>query len=179
MAKLTWETRHEYELKAEQKKDIAALLRNCFEDYPAQRCYYKLLPALRLLLNNEDKLLAHLAIEHRVIRIGPKPARIFGVIDLCVAKSHRSMGLASQLLERFEELATASHADFLILFADRHELYKSHGYTLVSNECRFMMVDEHRSLEIADRRFEDCLMIKEIGPITWTKEPVDLLGTVF
>jgi GNAT superfamily N-acetyltransferase len=94
----------EYELTPGQRELIRALLRESVPGYP-HRSYFKQLPQFRLLLQRDDELVGQVGVEHRVIRTGDSPLRIFGVIDLCVAPTARSQGLGSRLLGEVETLA--------------------------------------------------------------------------
>jgi GNAT superfamily N-acetyltransferase len=105
--------------------------------------------------------------------------RIFGLIDLCVDPQYRSRKIATKLLQQVDELGRSSEIDFLILFADDRRLYTEHGYCRVENLCRWMMVDEHQTLGIAEKTLADCMMVKQIGARAWQDGTVDLLGYLF
>jgi GNAT superfamily N-acetyltransferase len=169
----------EYEISSDIHPSINQLLRQSFPDYPSERSYYKQLPQFRYLVRLNENLIAQVGIEHRVITNAGIPARIFGLIDLCVAPQWRSQKIATTLLQKVEQLGHASDIDFLILFADNHRLYADNGYCQVTNLCRWMMVDEHQTLGIAERVLADCMMIKQIGAQPWQDGMVDLLGHLF
>lgn len=65
------------------------------------------------------------------------------------------------------------------MFADDHRLYTDNGYRRVTNLCRWMMIDEHQTLGIAEKSLADCMMVKQIGTQPWQDGRVDLLGYLF
>lgn len=120
-----------------------------------------------------------MGIEHRVITNTGIPARIFGIIDLCVDPQYRSQKLATTLLQQAEALGRSNAIDFLVLFADDHRLYAANSYQRVTNTCRWIMIDEHSTIGVAERSLADCMMVKQIAARTWQEGLVDMLGYVF
>jgi GNAT superfamily N-acetyltransferase len=169
----------EYEISSDTHQLINRLLMQSFPNYPSDRIYYKQLPQFRYLVWENENLLAQLGIEHRAIANAGALMRIFGLIDLCVAPQWRSQKIATTLLQQVEQLGQASNIDFLILFADDHRLYAENGYCRVANLCRWMMIDEHQTLGIAEKSLADCMMVKQIGTQPWQDGTVDLLGYLF
>jgi GNAT superfamily N-acetyltransferase len=169
----------EYEISSDVNKLIIELLVDSFPSSPLDRSYYKILPQFRYLVWVEDNLIGHMAIEHRVINNSGTPARIFGIIEMCVASAYRSQKIATTLLQQIEELAIKSNVDFLMTFADDHRLYTRNGYQRVTNICRWMKVHEHQTTGIDERTMSDCMMVKLIGSQSWQEGTVDLLGYLF
>jgi hypothetical protein len=85
----------EYKLSSDVHNLANRLLLASFPNFPLVRSYYKRLPQFRYLVWENENLIAHMGIEHRVITNTGIPARIFGVIDLCVASSYRSQKIAT------------------------------------------------------------------------------------
>jgi GNAT superfamily N-acetyltransferase len=169
----------EYKLSDDVRKLANRLLVASFPDYPLDRSYYKLLPQFRYLVWENENLIAHMGIEHRVITNTGIPARIFGLIDLCVASSYRSQKIATTLIQQIEELGKTNKIDFLILFADDARLYAENGYQRVANICRWLKVDEHQIIGVGEESLSDCMMVKQLGEQTWQNGTVDLLGYLF
>lgn len=169
----------EYEINHDLHQKINQLLLQSFPGYPSDRSYYKQLPQFRCLAWQTGDLIAQVGIEHRVIANSDVPMRIFGLIDLCVAPQWRSQKIGTTLLQQVEQLGQASNIDFLILFADDHRLYAKNGYRQVANLCRWMMIDEHKTLGIAEKSLADCIMIKQVGAQPWRDGMIDLLGYLF
>jgi GNAT superfamily N-acetyltransferase len=107
------------------------------------------------------------------------PARIFGLIDLCVSPPYRGQKIATTLLQQVEELGRTSRIDFLLLFANNSRLYIENGYQRVANLCRWMKVDEHQTIDVGEESLSDCMMVKQIGMQKWQDGTVDLLGYLF
>lgn len=173
------ETIAEYKISSNTHKLASQLLTDSFPDYPTGRSCYKLLPQFRCFTWIEDELVAQVGIEHRGITNKSIPVRIFGLIDLCVASAHQRKGIATRLLQQIETLGKAYEMDFLLLFADDARLYNRNGYQRVDNCCRWMKVDEHRTLGMAEEQLADCMMVKPIGKKEWQNGTVDLLGYLF
>jgi predicted N-acetyltransferase YhbS len=158
---------------------IVALLRASFPDVALDRRYYKLPPRFRLLALDGEVLAGHVGVDARVVGTEEGPVRVFGVVDLCVARSHRSRGLGADLLARVEALARQARADFVVLFADDHRVYLRNGFVRAENLCRWTMIHEHRTLGVKEAPLDDCLMVKAVGARAWPSGTVDLLGHVF
>jgi GNAT superfamily N-acetyltransferase len=169
----------EYKLSSDVHNLTNRLLVSSFPDYPVDRSYYKLLPQFRYLVWEGENLIAQMGIEHRVITNTGIPARIFGLIDLCVDSSYRSQKIATTLLQQIEELGRTSKIDFLVLFADDSRLYAENGYQRVANICRWLKVDEHQTIGVGEKSLSDCMMVKQVGEQTWQDGLVDLLGYLF
>jgi hypothetical protein len=173
------ETIPEYEISRDVNQLIIRLLVDSFPSYPPDRSYYKILPQFRYLVWAGENLIAQMGVEHRVITNTGIPARIFGLIDLCVASPDRGQKIATTLLQQVEKLGRTSKVDFLILFADDSRLYIENGYQRVTNLCRWMKVDEHQTIGIGEESKADCMMVRQIGIQKWHDGTVDLLGYLF
>jgi GNAT superfamily N-acetyltransferase len=173
------ETVPEYRIAPNVDKLANRLLVKSFPDYPKERSYYKLLPQFRYFVWAGESLIAQMGVEHRIIANTGIPARIFGLIDLCVASSHQGQKIATTLLQQVEELGRMNRIDFLLLFADDARLYLDNGYERANNECRWMKVDEHQTLGIGEESLSDCMLVKQIGKQAWQTGTVDLLGYLF
>ncbi len=169
----------EFQIDETTEKTIAHLLGSCFPEYPKGRIYYKQLPDFRYLCWEEAQLVAHLAVEHRMISNEGEVFRIFGIADLCVREAYQHRRLASRLISELSLLALRSRVDFLVLMAKDHSLYLSNGFQPVSNVCQWLLLNEHRSLGIAHRRIHSSLMVKPMGKKEWKAGMVDFLGHVF
>ncbi|MFT7605997.1 MAG: putative acetyltransferase, partial [Saprospiraceae bacterium] len=150
-----------------------------FGDYYPEHSYFKQLPTFRYLVWKEEQLIGHMAIEHRNINIAGKLANIFGVVDLCVVNDFQSKNIASTLLQNLESLGITHHIDFLVLIAQNHEVYEKNGFELVTNTCRWLMINGNQTLGVAHRRIDECLMVKAIGNKDWKPGIVDFLGHLF
>ena len=173
-------TVEEYALSEVERRAIQSLLIQSFVDEPCyqDRLYFKQLPHRRVLAEVDGLIVGQCGIDHRVVSTSEGPASVFGIIDLCVAVDHRRGGVASQILETIECSAREHAIDYLILFASDQRLYHKAGFRRVGNPLRWMKVDEHASLGMAEERVEEC-MVKPTGVREWPGGVVDLLGYLF
>ncbi len=169
----------EFRIAPDVREQLRELLHSCFPDYFATRFYAKQMSTCRLLAWGASELVAQCAIEHRVVSINGNPQEIFGIADLCVRKRERSNGLGTRLIEMIEQLAIDNGINCLMVFADDHRIYERAGYKRHDCLCRWLGVDEHKSLEVLNRRMGDCFMIKWLNGDDREPEEVDLLGYVF
>ncbi|MFD7863023.1 GNAT family N-acetyltransferase [Streptomyces sp. NPDC057682] len=176
---VTIESRAEHDIDAGTHRKIHRLLAESFPGYPS-RSYFKQLPHLRYLAweGDGDTLVAHVGIDHRMIRNGDTPLRVFGIVDVCVAASARSRGMASSILSDIETTARSSGADALLLFADDPRLYLANGYQQVSNDAKWLMLHEHETFGIAEKPVSE-MMVKMLSDDPWGEGAVDLLGYLF
>ncbi|MEM1446333.1 MAG: GNAT family N-acetyltransferase [Planctomycetota bacterium] len=166
--------------------EIAGLQHRCFPDaHPDAsdaRSYFKQLPHARFIARNEHgQLLAHLGLDHRVIRVGDRVIPILGLIALCVDKPARRQGLATRLLHEAEQLARQAPAqiEFLLLITDIPAFYQPHGFHQVPpTDTRFLAIDERRIHSVI-QHLEHELMAKPLSNQPWPDGPIDLLGYLF
>ena len=176
---LTVKKLNEYEIAEDLHGQITNLRNECWPDKQKPRSYYKQIPHIRYLAFEDDKLIGHAAVDHRVIAVGEMPVRIFGVVDVCVALSHRGQGLASRLLREVEELASTSGADALLLIADDPRLYLRNGFEAVVAHVAWLRIHEHLNYGVAFERLEGDVMVKPLGTERWPDGSIDLLGFMF
>jgi ribosomal protein S18 acetylase RimI-like enzyme len=119
-----------------------------------------------------------MGVEHRMVNNGGSVLRIFGIVDLCVVASARCQGHARRLLEQLEELGRHGEVDAVLLFADDPRLYLAAGYRRAPGTVRWLMVNEHESIGIAERPVQE-LMVKTLNEKPWSPGTVDMLGYLF
>lgn len=169
----------EYALSSPESAAVNVLLQSCFPGFPADRNYYKSLPSFRLLFWKKEKLLGHLSVVFRIVKVGSTVTRIFGISDVCVHPDHRSKQIASLLLDEVEKKSQEYNIDFLVLIAEERALYKKRGYKSVSNTVRWLLVNDHQSLGVMHGNLDRSLMVKETGTLKWNKGLLDLMGGLF
>ena len=169
----------EFDISKELHQQITELRNSCFPKNPKPRSYYKQLPHFRYLVFVEDTLVAHMGVDHRVIRVGDSIFTIFGLIDLCVEGSYRQQGIASQLLSSLTTLAREKSIDFLFVVVKDNRIYSQNGFYNISNYCSWLRIHEHYNFGVAVEKIQDEFMIKQIGDRQWLDEPIDLLGYMF
>jgi len=166
---MTIKRQEEFSISPDDHKAIERLLALCFSDYPKDRSYYKQAPDFRFLVWEDQQLIGHMAVEHRMINVAGSLAKIFGVVDLCVDQAFQGHKIASQLLQNLEKLGKQHQIDFVLLTAS----------DLVNNPFRWLILHEHQTLGVGSRRFKDSVMVKSLGKMEWEEGLVDLLGHVF
>ena len=175
------ETRIEHELKPETHAEIAALRSASFPECQHARSYLKQLPHFRLLACEEvdGPLVGHLGMDHRMMRFGEEVAKVFGIIDLCVAEKYRGRGIGGSLLAEAERVACEAGIDALFLFALDRRLYERHGFEMLDAECTWMRIDEHLSLGMTTENIVGEIMIKRLNAELNLDGPIDLLGYLY
>ena len=169
----------EDQLTPEQRSSVRQLLAASFPGFFADRIYYKQVPHFRVLAAQAGALLGQVAVEHRAVRVGDAPVRIFGVVDLCVAESARHRGVGAQLVEAVHERAIGAGIEHIVLFADDPRLYERLGYRRVDVDVTYLAIDEHRSLDLRTRSLADCMMVASPTGAAWPAGDIDMLGHVF
>jgi GNAT superfamily N-acetyltransferase len=169
----------DFRLNANCREELRELLNGCFPGCFESREFFKQVPKSRILVRLNGVLIAQVAIEDRVIHLGDASCRIFGIIDLAVRQEFRNKGIATKLMEHVEELARAHQIHFLIAFADEHALYNRLGFKPVENICRWLAVDELKSIDVFEKAHPDCFLVKQISGMEWRDGVVDLLGYLF
>ena len=130
--------KEEYNLTQSETVQVNKLLKTSFPGIFENRIYMKQLPHFRFLVKNNDKIIAQTGVDYRVVRVGDKVFKVFGIIDLCVESSFRKRKVAEKLLNEVVNLVKKSNGDFIVLFADDHRLYKRLGYQLKKNKCTWL-----------------------------------------
>ena len=157
---------------------LARLLGSCFEEYPG-RSYFKLPPHLRYVVESEDRVVAQMGVELRMVRVGAEVLRTLGLVDLCVDPAQRSRGLAGRLLGEVTAFGAQAGVAFIVLFADDDRLYRRQGWSSVANTCSWLQINDHTTMGLAERENTGALMVKAIGDRAWPDGDVDLLGHLF
>lgn len=169
----------EFDIEPTIHSQITNLRNICFPETQSKYSYYKQLPHFRYLAFEGRMLIAHLAIDCRVISVGTSVFSIFGLVDLCVIPSYQKQGIATRLITLLTDLAKDKSVDFLFLVANNKEIYFKNGFRVVSNYCSWLRIHEHKNYGVAVEKIENEFMIKQIGTKIWVDEPIDLLGYMF
>lgn len=161
------------------REAIHSLLEDSFPDYPQGQTYYKQLPDFRYLAWEAQELIGHMAIEHRLINNDGQILRIFGIADLCVAKSFQRQRIATKLIQQLLELSQTIGIDFILLIAEEDTFYHQIGFHPVQNNCQWVLIHRHETFGVVQRRMDSGLMIKGVSEKNWRNGKVDFLGHVF
>ena len=167
-------------LPAAVQDQLPPLLDEAFPGFFNGRTYVKQQPHFRIVMHSGSHLIAHVALDYRVIRIGAEIVRICGVIDLCVRKDRRGQGTGSQLLERAEVQAREAEVCFMVLMADHHDLYTRHGFVRIQAAAtRWLAIEDRASHSLTEQDLSDCFMAKPLTNFGWPEGPIDLLAICF
>lgn len=170
----------EYALSDEVSAQLRSLLDTCFPDTFAGRTYFKQLPHARLLAMEGESVIGQVGIDGRVINVGGTVVSILGLIDLAVLPAKRGQGVGTQLLAEAERIARAGGQEFLVLMADRHDLYRKAGYRRIQPaRTKWLAIEDRRSVMVIDRDLSDCFMAKPLTDRTWPEGLIDMLGYLF
>lgn len=171
----------ELELGEALNNEITDLLVASFEPLYPNRRYFKQLPHLRLLaFGDEGQIVGHVGLDYRVMNLNGEPIQVLGVIDVCVKKEMQGTGIGKALLNEVIDLGETNQVDFLLLFADRPDLYLQAGFSRVDNTCTWLQIDDEQQTTrgIGEASFDE-LMIRPVGDKAWTEGHLDLVGYLY
>lgn len=105
---------------------------------------------------------------------------IAGLIDLCVQTDRRGQGLGSRLLTEAELQAREAGVAFMVLMADRYDLYETHGFHRIEPAMtKWLAIEERASVSLIELDLSDCFMAKSLSGERWPQGVIDLLGYLF
>jgi predicted N-acetyltransferase YhbS len=171
---------HEIDLTRGQDAEIAALLTRAFGDEAGygSMSFYNQRHHLRLLARIDGVLVGHFALAYRWIRMGDQRVQIVGIGEVATDPDHRGKGIASALMTATKERASATLADFVVLFGVR-PLYEGTGFAAKDNIVRHMGIEDDHSTGLLEGK-DTKLKVLQLGDIEWDDTAViDLLGPSF
>ena len=173
------ETIAEPALSREDEAAITDLLNRVFDTDFGNRSYFHQRPHHRHVIRADGRIVAHLAVMHRAIRMGDRLVTIDGIGDVASDPDHRGQGHAGTLLKRAMAAAQGSPTtDFVVLFGDR-PLYAGHGLVPQRQRLRYVEMDGARMGEVVEAD-SDGLMVWPCGTLDWDGDAlIDLLGDKF
>jgi len=160
--------------------ELIELLRHAFPSIYPNRRYFKQLPHFRLIAYEDEQIIGQVGLDFRVMNMNGKPIHVLGIIDLCVREEVRGRGVGRTLMEKVIDLGETYPVDFLLLFADRPDLYERVGFHKVSNTCTWLQIDDENQTTrgIGEATFEE-LMIRQVGDKWWAGGTLDFLGYLY
>ncbi|WP_428375088.1 GNAT family N-acetyltransferase [Lichenicoccus sp.] len=114
-------------LPAAVQDELRILLDEAFPGFFNGRTHIKQQPHFRIVTHQRGNLITRVELDYRVIRVGAEGVCICGLIDLCVRKHCRGRGIGSRLLEEGEGQARKAGVAFMVLMANRRDIYSRHG----------------------------------------------------
>jgi len=180
---MTIEFIDEFRIDEKTKGEIAHLLAVCFpENNNYGRTYYKQLPHYRLLLRMNDKVVAQLALDYRVMALNKIPVRVLGIIDLVVLPELQGQGLGKNLLTELIRIADSqrNNIDFLYLVTDKPGFYEKCGFVQTKLNVKWLALHQHANYGLREEKIEDSiLMYKKVGQMDWQDGELEMLGYLY
>ena len=156
--------------------EVSALLNDAFPDAAPDelRTYYARhgVPTTSLLLQDGSRVVGHLAVYERHIRIGGDKVFVGLLGEIATAADRRRTGLARLLIGHAHEHLQAQAIPFSILFAFEPRIYLSSGYQPMHNQTTFIAADGQSTTLV----FRGS-MYAELLEDVWPNLPIDLCGT--
>ncbi len=176
---MTVETITEHLLTKGDDAAIASLLARCFSTDFGGRSFFQTRHSWRHVLRHGDRVIAHLAVQLRAVRLGDDLVTIAGIADVATDRDHRGKGHAATLLQA--ALATARHspARHVLLFGTA-QLYPAAGFRPTRNPLTYVDLIGARTGTLRRDKPEDHLQVLDLNAYSWNEAaPLDLLGGLF
>ncbi|MFQ1700467.1 GNAT family N-acetyltransferase [Loktanella agnita] len=154
---------------------IANLLGAAFDSDFGGRSFCQQRPHLRLVTRQDDRIVGHMGIDLRDIRMGDTAVTVAGLGDVATDAACRGQGIASALLRAAIAEVKQSPAQFFILFGDA-PLYAGNGFQAMTNTIRFISLLHNRTHAIYEQP-SDGLMVLPLDNLAWDPDAlIDLVG---
>ena len=98
--------------------------------------YFKEMPQHRWYIEEDNKIIAHLALHEKKISLANGSFPIGGVAEVCVHPDHRGKGYVKQMLKKAHKWLKENKYPFAMLFGDQ-KIYSSSGYSVIENEIKY------------------------------------------
>ncbi len=168
----------ELRLSKADSREISALLDESFGGEFEGRSFFIQRNHLRLVKRVSGRIVGHLALVYRAIRIGENLVTIMGIGDVAVAKEARRQGIGAVLVDAAIAEAKQSKALFLLLFGEA-KIYGRAGFESATNPLVWVEHTDFHSTSIT-RKPSESLMIYQLGTKNWDQSAeVDFLGGLF
>ncbi len=178
MRPMQTERLEEMRLTATDDAQISTLLQAAFGPGFNGRSYFQQRHHVRLVIRQDDRIVGHMALCLRAIRMGETLAQIAGLADVATDPAWQGQGIASKLMAAAIAEAGSSPADFFVLFGDR-PLYAASGFLPKTNSVRFTDCSDVRTGDVMQTASEG-LMVLPLGQMDWDDAAViDLVGHAF
>ena len=157
---------------------IAALLARCFDVDFGGRSYCMQRHHLRLVRREAGKVIGHIALTFRAVRLGDELVDIAGLAEVACDPDHRGKGVATALLGTAIAEAKASPAQFLLLFGTAG-LYGGVGFRPAHNPTTYVEMRGARNGPVKSEAAETLQVLALRGAAWDADAPLDLLGCLF
>ena len=171
----------EMRLTDAEETEITALLAASFGGYMGGfggKSFFQQRQNLRLVAREEGRIVGHMGLCYRAVRLGDDLIDIVGLGDVATLPKARGKGIASALMKASIEEAKQTRAAFFVLFGDR-PLYAGHGFQNVAGPVRFIDLADARTGAVTEKH-NGSLMVLPLGVHAWTQgQLLDLVGHSF
>lgn len=168
----------EWALTPADEAQIVALLAQAFDTDFGGRSFFQQRHHLRLLARDGDRLVGHIALLWRAVRLGGNLITVAGLAEVATDPARRAEGIASHLLHVAIAEARASNAAFLVLFGTA-ALYEANGFRPAANPMRWIDLTGARLGETRQKKIR-YLKVLPLGDQAWDDSAeLDLLGSLF
>lgn len=169
---------NEYDLTRETDAEIATLLACCFGTDFGGRSYFQQRHHVRFTARENGKLLGHMALCYRDVRLGAALTPIWGLAEVATDPDARGKGIATMMLDAAVAFARTTPADFFVLFGNR-PIYAGNGFEAHSNIITYLTLDGAKT-GVLKTATDGGLMVLPLGEKPWdSAAPLDLLGHKF
>lgn len=169
---------NEYALTPDQEAEIAALLDAAFGPEFNGRSYFYQRHHVRFLARANGRLVGHMALCYRDVRLGDEILPIWGLAEVATHPDQRGQGIASALLRDTITFVRSTPAQFYLLFGDAG-LYAGNGFATYHNPMVYGRFDGGHTGE-THRERANYLMVLPLTDRPWDgAASLDLLGFIF
>ncbi len=168
----------EWELTPEDEAQIAALLRRSFATDFGGRSYFQQRPHLRLISRDQRRIIGHMAVMLRAVRVADRLVDVAGLADVATDPDRRGQGIAQGLLTAAIAAVRGMQADFFLLFGTAG-IYAGNGFVPCHNPITYVDLMGARTGQVRREPARE-LMVLPLRDQVWPDSaPVDLLGGLF
>jgi predicted N-acetyltransferase YhbS len=161
-----------------QDEEIAGLLARCFSTEFGGRSFFLARHSWRHLVRQDGRLVAHMAIQMRAVRLAGRIVTVAGIADVATAPEARGQGHAGALLQAAIARARGTLAAHVLLYGTAG-LYSAAGFRKVHNATTFLDMPGAVTASVRHAPAQH-LMVLDLTESLWddTAE-LDLLGPMF
>ena len=171
------ETVAEHDLTPDTDSAIAALLAQTFDTDFGGRSYFQQRHHWRHLIRAEGRVVAHVAVQLRAVRLGGRLMTVAGLAEVATDAGHRGQGHAARLVRAAIEKAAQGPAEAVILFGNA-AVYAAAGFRKATNPLLWTEMRGART-GATKREPAQSLMVLPLRGTVWddTAE-LDMLGSL-